>query len=45
MNMAHRPEPFRRTRRVLWWVLVAVLCAVIFVAWTAVPEPDLLAIR
>lgn len=31
------------TRRVLWWLLIGVLLALIFVAWTAVPEPDLMA--
>jgi 4-hydroxybenzoate polyprenyltransferase len=44
--MAHRPtQSSAVARRVAWWALVAVLLLVIFVAWTAVPEPDLMAIN
>lgn len=41
--MAHRVVPLRRARRVAWYLLIAILCAAIFIAWTAVPEPDLMA--
>ena len=40
---AHRPRTLPAARRVARWLLIAVLCALIFVAWTAVPEPDLMA--
>ena len=40
---AHRPRTYPTLRRVAWWLLVAALCVAIFVAWTAVPEPDLMA--
>jgi hypothetical protein len=42
---AHRPRPYPTARRVAWWLLITVLCALIVVAWTAVPEPDLMAIQ
>lgn len=40
---AHRPRTRPVARRVAWYLLIALLCAAIFIAWTAVPEPDLMA--
>ena len=42
---AHRPRTYSTARRVAWWILIAILCVAIVVAWTAVPEPDLMAPR
>ena len=39
---AHRRRTYPTLRRIGWLALVALLCAVIFVAWCAVPEPDLM---
>ena len=42
---AHRPRVYPAASQVARWFLIAVLCVAIFVAWTAVPEPDLMGLR
>lgn len=40
---AHRPRTYPSSRRVAWYLLIGVLVVMIIVAWTAVPEPELMA--
>jgi hypothetical protein len=42
---AHRPRSYPTLRRVAWCALIAVLVVMVAIAWCAVPEPELLAIR
>lgn len=39
--MAHRPDPYARLRRVAWWLLIAVLLAAVFIAWTSVDDAQM----
>ena len=42
---AHRPRVYPSAGQVARWLLIAVLCVAVFIAWSSVPEPDLMGLR